>query len=116
RGGLPSRDRALRHRAHGGAARPAAHRARCARAPPRGGGVMGLLDPGSTARSWLRGALGAGLGAAARLRGTRAEARIIYYHRIDDEMHRSCVTPAAFRAQMELLRDRGHRVVPLADL
>jgi len=77
---------------------------------------MGLLDPGSTARSWLRGALGAGLGAAARLRGTRAEARIIYYHRIDDEMHRSCVTPAAFRAQMELLRDRGHRVVPLADL
>ena len=77
---------------------------------------MGLLDPGSTARSWLRGALGAGLGAAARLRGTRAEARIIYYHRIDDEMHRSCVTPAAFRAQMELLRDRGHRVVALADL
>jgi peptidoglycan/xylan/chitin deacetylase (PgdA/CDA1 family) len=77
---------------------------------------MGLLDPGSAARSWLRGALGAGLGAAARLRGARAEARIIYYHRIDDEMHRSCVTPAAFRAQMQLLRDRGHRVVPLADL
>ena len=77
---------------------------------------MGLLDPGSVARSYLRRALGAGLGAAARLRGRRAEARVIYYHRIDDEMHRSCVTPAAFRAQMQLLRDRGHRVVPLADL
>ena len=77
---------------------------------------MGLLDPGSTARSVLRNVLGAGLAAAARLRGTRAEARIIYYHRIDDEMHRSCVTPAAFRAQMQLLRDRGYRVVPLADL
>jgi peptidoglycan/xylan/chitin deacetylase (PgdA/CDA1 family) len=77
---------------------------------------MGLLEPGSVARSYLRRALGAGLAAAARLRGRRAEARIIYYHRIDDEMHRSCVTPAAFRAQMQLLRDRGHRVVPLADL
>jgi peptidoglycan/xylan/chitin deacetylase (PgdA/CDA1 family) len=77
---------------------------------------MGLLDPGSVARSYLRRALGAGLGAAARLRGTRAEARIIYYHRIDDELHRSCVTPAAFRDQMHLLRDRGHRVVPLAEL
>jgi peptidoglycan/xylan/chitin deacetylase (PgdA/CDA1 family) len=77
---------------------------------------MGLLDPGSAARGLLRRALGAGLGAAARLRGARAEARIIYYHRIDDEMHRSCVTPAAFRAQMQLLRDRGHRVVALAEL
>jgi peptidoglycan/xylan/chitin deacetylase (PgdA/CDA1 family) len=77
---------------------------------------MGLLDPGSKARGYLRRALGAGLGAAARLRGARAEARIIYYHRIDDELHRSCVAPAAFRAQMQLLRDRGHRVVPLADL
>src|SRR6185369_16235015 len=31
-------------------------------------------------------------------------------------MHRSCVAPAAFRDQMALLRDRGHRVVPLAEL
>jgi peptidoglycan/xylan/chitin deacetylase (PgdA/CDA1 family) len=64
----------------------------------------------------LRQALGAGLGAAARLRGARAEARVLYYHRIDDELHRSCVAPEAFRAQMTLLRDRGYRVVPLADL
>ena len=55
---------------------------------------MGLLDPGSKARGYLRNALGAGLAAAVRLRGARAEARIIYYHRIDDEMHRSCVSPA----------------------
>lgn len=77
---------------------------------------MGLLQPGSRARGVLRRALGAGLGAAARLRGSRAEARIIYYHRIDDELHRSCVTPAAFREQMRFLCDHGYRVVPLAEL
>jgi peptidoglycan/xylan/chitin deacetylase (PgdA/CDA1 family) len=46
----------------------------------------------------------------------RAEARVLYYHRIDDEWHRSCVAPAAFRAQMTHLREHGYRVVPLAEL
>jgi peptidoglycan/xylan/chitin deacetylase (PgdA/CDA1 family) len=43
-------------------------------------------------------------------------ARIVYYHRIDDEPHRSCVTPAAFADQMRLLREAGFNVVPLAAL
>lgn len=43
-------------------------------------------------------------------------ARIIYYHRIDAEQHRSCVAPDAFAAQMGLLRDEGYDVVPLATL
>lgn len=40
-------------------------------------------------------------------------ARIIYYHRIDDEQHRSCVAPRAFAEQMALLREQGFNVVPL---
>lgn len=40
-------------------------------------------------------------------------ARVIYYHRIDDEQHRSCVTPRAFAAQMELLASEGFHVIPL---
>lgn len=43
-------------------------------------------------------------------------ARVIYYHRIDDEQHRSCVAPRAFAEQMALLRDEGFNVVPLAAL
>jgi len=43
-------------------------------------------------------------------------ARIIYYHRIDDEQHRSCVTPRAFAEQMSLLRAEGFNVVPLSAL
>jgi peptidoglycan/xylan/chitin deacetylase (PgdA/CDA1 family) len=46
----------------------------------------------------------------------RPEARILYYHRIDDDHHRSCVTPRAFREQMHYLRDEGYRVVPLATI
>ena len=41
-------------------------------------------------------------------------ARVIYYHRIDDEQHRSCVTPRAFAEQMAHLRSEGFNVVPLA--
>ena len=43
-------------------------------------------------------------------------ARIIYYHRIDDEQHRSCVTPHAFAEQMRLLRDEGFNVVTLSGM
>src|SRR5512132_266689 len=81
--------------------------------------MKGLLTPGSRARRVLRSALGAGLAAAMRVsRAGRAksEGRVLYYHRIDDEWHRSCVTPAAFRAQMTHLREHGYRVVPLAEL
>jgi peptidoglycan/xylan/chitin deacetylase (PgdA/CDA1 family) len=81
--------------------------------------MMRLLRPGSRTRRVLRRALGAGLEAAMRVtrpRDGRAAARIVYYHRIDDEMHRSCVTPRAFREQMRSLREAGYRVVPLAEL
>lgn len=43
-------------------------------------------------------------------------ARVIYYHRIDDEQHRSCVAPRAFAEQMAWLRDEGFNVVPLDSL
>ncbi len=46
----------------------------------------------------------------------RGTARILYYHRIDDEPHRSCVRPAAFAAQMSLLRAEGYRPLPLRAL
>ncbi len=42
--------------------------------------------------------------------------RIIYYHRIDDEQHRSCVTPRAFAEQMAWLVREGFPVLPLAQL
>lgn len=42
--------------------------------------------------------------------------RILYYHRIDDEWHRSCVSPRAFGEQMQYLRDHGYRVLPLGAL
>lgn len=41
-------------------------------------------------------------------------ARVIYYHRIDDEQHRSCVTPRAFAEQMAHLRAEGFHVMGLA--
>ena len=80
--------------------------------------MMGLLDPGlARAQRRSASALGAGLGAAVRLpRRARAAARIIYYHRIDDELHRSCVTPARVpRADAATSATEGIRVVPLAD-
>lgn len=57
------------------------------------------------------------LGALRRLRpAATGHARVIYYHRIDDEQHRSCVTPAAFADQMRLLREEGWNVVPFPSL
>jgi peptidoglycan/xylan/chitin deacetylase (PgdA/CDA1 family) len=41
-------------------------------------------------------------------------ARVIYYHRIDDEQHRSCVAPRAFADQMAFLKREGFNVMPLA--
>lgn len=52
-----------------------------------------------------------------RLRGAPARAaRIVYYHRIDDEDHRSCVTPTAFAAQMHFLRHEGWQPIALEAL
>ncbi len=49
------------------------------------------------------------------VRGTRSgTARILYYHRVEDEAHRSCVRPAAFAEQMSYLRREGYTVLPLA--
>ena len=80
---------------------------------------MRLLTPGSRARRVLRTALGAGLTAALRVTGAdraQAGARVLYYHRIDDELHRSCVTRRAFREQMQYLRNSSYRIVPLGTL
>jgi len=52
-----------------------------------------------------------------RLRPAQAgTARVIYYHRIDSEEHRSCVAPRMFAEQMALLRAEGFHVVPLHEL
>ena len=48
--------------------------------------------------------------------GRPGTARILYYHRIDDEAHRSCVPPRAFAEQMSFLRREGYEIVPLARL
>lgn len=49
-----------------------------------------------------------------RLRpGRSGTLRVIYYHRIDDEPHRSCVPTRAFAEQMALLRREGFHVLPL---
>jgi peptidoglycan/xylan/chitin deacetylase (PgdA/CDA1 family) len=80
---------------------------------------MQVLTPGSRARRHVRGMVAGGLHAAQRLWRAgrpRQEARVLYYHRIDDEPHRSCVTPQAFREQMQYLRDHGYRVVALDDI
>lgn len=42
--------------------------------------------------------------------------RVVYYHRIDDEPHRSCVRPRAFAEQMSLLRSEGWEVLPLSSV
>jgi peptidoglycan/xylan/chitin deacetylase (PgdA/CDA1 family) len=42
--------------------------------------------------------------------------RILYYHRVDLDEHRSCVHPEEFRRQMQYLRSEGYRVVLLEDL
>ena len=39
--------------------------------------------------------------------------RVLYYHRIDTDRHRSCVHPIQFARQMEYLATHEYRVVPL---
>ena len=43
----------------------------------------------------------------------RGNLRIIYYHRIDNEEHRSCVSVAAFAEQMAFLRTEGWSLLTL---
>lgn len=81
--------------------------------------MRSLLVPGSKTRLRVRRFVAGGIQAAKHLRSggqPRAEARVLCYHRIDDESHRSCVTPAAFREQMNHLREEGYRVVPLSSI
>lgn len=42
--------------------------------------------------------------------------RILYYHRVDEDDHRSCVRPEAFRQQMRYLTEQGYRVISLEEL
>jgi peptidoglycan/xylan/chitin deacetylase (PgdA/CDA1 family) len=78
-----------------------------------------LLVPGSRTRQQVRRILARSIQAGRRVMDggrPRAEARIIYYHRIDAEAHRSCVTPRAFREQMQHLRAEGYHTIALPDL
>ena len=73
--------------------------------------MRALLDPGSRTRRHVRRLVATGIHAArhvSTLGRPRAEARVLCYHRIDPEAHRSCVTPVAFRDQMHYLRDEGY--------
>jgi peptidoglycan/xylan/chitin deacetylase (PgdA/CDA1 family) len=57
------------------------------------------------------------VGALRALRPARpGTARVIYYHRVDDEPHRSCVSRAAFAEQMRFLREEGFHLVPFSAL
>lgn len=81
--------------------------------------MRALLTPGSRARRHVRRVVARGFYAARHVANggrPRHEARILYYHRIDDEPHRSCVTPQAFDEQMRLLRADGYRLVSLEDI
>jgi peptidoglycan/xylan/chitin deacetylase (PgdA/CDA1 family) len=51
--------------------------------------------------------------AAWRARGgpARPGLRILFYHRVADEQDPLAISPGRFRAQMEVLRDEGYRVV-----
>ncbi len=81
--------------------------------------MRSLLEPGSEARRQVRRAVAGGVHWALQMATggrPRLEARVLYYHRIDDDAHRSCVTPAAFREQMGHLRSEGYRILTLADV
>lgn len=78
--------------------------------------MRALLELGSPARSRARRALATSIHTVRQVVGggrPRPEARVLCYHRIDTEEHRSCVTPHAFRDQMTYLRDQGYGVVSL---
>jgi peptidoglycan/xylan/chitin deacetylase (PgdA/CDA1 family) len=63
----------------------------------------------------VRTAAGEAAAFAGRLRPRRhGTARVVYYHRIDDEQHRSCVAPAAFAEQMAFLKDEGFAILRLS--
>ena len=65
------------------------------------------------ARVLARESLGVLLALKPRRSGT---ARVIYYHRISDDDHRSCVQPAAFAEQMRYLRSEGYRPLPFGEM
>ena len=63
----------------------------------------------------LRTVAGEAAAVARRVRPSRpGTARVVYYHRIEDETHRSCVRPAAFAEQMAHLRTEGYHLLALS--
>ncbi|MDG2303907.1 MAG: polysaccharide deacetylase family protein [Candidatus Binatia bacterium] len=63
----------------------------------------------------LRTVAGEAAAVARRVRPSRSgTARVLYYHRIEEETHRSCVRPSAFAEQMALLRREGYHLLPLS--
>lgn len=62
----------------------------------------------------FRAVAGEAASVARRVRPARTgTARILYYHRVEDEEHRSCVRPAAFAEQMRHLRTGGYNLLSL---
>lgn len=65
----------------------------------------------------IRTVAGEAAAVARRVKRTRpGTARILYYHRVEEEAHRSCVRPAAFAEQMSHLRSEGYHLLALADV
>lgn len=65
----------------------------------------------------LRTVAGEAAAVARKVRPARAgTARILYYHRVEDEGHRSCVRPSAFAEQMHLLRTGGYTLLRLSEV
>jgi peptidoglycan/xylan/chitin deacetylase (PgdA/CDA1 family) len=65
----------------------------------------------------VRTAAGEAAAFAGRLRPRRhGTARVVYYHRIDEEQHRSCVAPTAFAEQMAFLKDEGFAILRLSEV
>lgn len=65
----------------------------------------------------IRSVAGEAAAVARRVRPARGgTARILYYHRVEEETHRSCVRPAAFAEQMNYLRREGYNLLALGDM
>lgn len=65
----------------------------------------------------LRSVAGEAAAVARRVRPTRpGTARILYYHRVENEAHRSCVRPRAFAEQMRHLRSEGYHLLSLGEV
>lgn len=65
----------------------------------------------------LRTVAGEAAAVARRVRPPRGgTVRILYYHRVEEETHRSCVRPGAFAEQMHHLRSEGYNLLSLGSV